>query len=233
MIALFGGPLSRVERAALALGLVLSAVLMWQVRSAIPDAAYVSLHIARHLAQGVGLVFNPGERIYGTTNPLWVTLLADGMALGLDGLTLARVLGVVSTLLTVPLFLQLMRRTVRTPALRALGTVAWASQASMARWGMSGVETPLAVALVLGGFVALTEGPDWGNRPVRTGALWALAAMTRPGAVLLLALWGTALLIDTQNRPGLRRLVFGLIAPVAIYGSWLLFARIYFGSFWP
>ncbi len=233
MIALFGGPLSRPERVALALGLVLSAVLMWYARAAVPDKAYVSLHIARHLAQGDGIVFNPGERVYGTTNPLWVTLLADGMSFGIDGLKLARLLGAASALLTVPLFLQLMRRTVRTPALRALGTVAWASQAWMARWAMSGIETPLAVALVLGGFVALTEGPDWGDRPVRTGALWALAAMTRPGAVLLLALWGTALLIDAQNRPGLRRLVFGLIAPVTIYGSWLLFARLYFGSFWP
>lgn len=233
MIALFGGPLSRIERVALVLGLGISATLIWFARDAVVDDTFVWLTVARHLAQGAGLVLNPGERVYTTVNPLWVTLLADGMAVGLDGLTLARALGGLATLLTVPLFLQLLRRTVRTPALRAIGTLAWASQAWMARWAMSGLETPLAVALVLGGFVALTEGADWGERPVRTGALWALAALTRPGAVLLVGLWGTALLIDAQNRPGLRRLVFGMLPPIAIYGSWLLFSRLYFGTFWP
>jgi hypothetical protein len=233
VIALFGGPLSRVERAALIVGLLVSAALMWPLRNEISDRTYIWLHIARHLADGAGMVFNPGERVYSMTNPLWLTLLADGIWLGLDGLTVARVLGAVSTLLTVPLFLQLMRRTVRTPAFRAFATVAWAAHAGMAKWSMSGYETPLAVALVLGGFVALSEGADWGERPVRTGALWALAAITRPGVVLLLALWGTALLIDAKSRPGLRRLVFGLAAPVAIYGSWLLFVRLYFGTFWP
>src|SRR5262249_17339185 len=104
MIALFGGPLSRIQRLALVLGLLLSAALMASMRGVTADATYVSLHIARHLAHGVGLVFNAGEPVYGTTNPLWVTLLADGMALGLDGLTCARVLGVASTLITVPLF---------------------------------------------------------------------------------------------------------------------------------
>jgi hypothetical protein len=233
VIALSGGPLSRIERVALVAALAMSVSLMLPMRSVVPDGAYAWLHVARHLAHGAGLTFNVGEHLYTTANPLWVTLLADGMAAGLDGLTLARALGAISTLLTSPLFLQLLRRTVRTPALRALGTVAWGSHAAMARWAMSGLETPLAVALVLGGFVALTEGADWGERPIRTGALWALAALTRPGAVLLLVLWGTALLIDAQNRPGLRRLVFGLAPVAAIYGSWLVFARLSFGTFWP
>ncbi len=233
MIALFGGPLSRIERAALAIGLCISASMMWPTGGALCDGAYVWLHIAHHVSKGAGLAFNVGDHVYAVTNPLWVTLLADGMWLGLDGPMVARVLGGAATLLTVPLFLQLLRRTVRTPELRALGTLAWAANAWMARWALSGLEAPLAVALVLGGFVALTEGPGWGDRPIRTGALWALAAITRPGAVLLLALWATVLLIDAQSRPGLRRLVFGLLPVAAIYGSWLLFARLSFGTFWP
>ena len=72
-----------------------------------------------------------------------------------------------------------------------------------------------------------------GARPVRTGALWSLAALTRPEAGLLVLLWGAALLIDTDNRDSLRRLVAGLLPPFAIYGAWLVVARFYFGSFWP
>jgi hypothetical protein len=103
----------------------------------------------------------------------------------------------------------------------------------MIRWSVSGMETPLAVALILGGFVAFTEGDMWGSRPVRTGALWSLAALTRPEAGLLLLLWGAFLLIDADTRDGLRRMLAGILPPLFIYGGWLLFARFYFGTLWP
>lgn len=227
------GPLRRVEKIGLAAGLLLAVVLMLPLRGYLTDDTYIHLQYATHLAHGHGLVFNLGERVYGCTSPLWVALIADGIALGWDPLVTAKLLGALATLASVLLFMQLMRRTVRTPALRAFATVAWAGHAWMLRWSVSGMETPLAVALVLAGFVAFTEGKMWGSRPVRTGMLWALAALTRPEAVFLLVLWGVFLVVDTNSRPGLRRLVFGLLPPAVIYGAWLLFARLYFGTFWP
>ena len=227
------GPMTRVERVGLAVALLLATALMWPLRHYLTDDTFIHLQYARNLATGHGLVFNPGERVYGCTSPLWVALLADGIGLGFNGLRVARALGFLATLWSVALFLQLMRRNLQTPALRAVATVAWAGHAWMLRWSLSGMETPLAVALVLAGFVAFTEGKNWGARPVRTGALWALAALTRPEAALLLGLWAVFLIVDTDSRPGLRRLVFGLLPPLAIYGSWLLFARFYFGSVLP
>jgi len=226
-------PFTRIEKIALGVALALALILMWPLRGYLTDDTFIHLRYAQHLARGQGLVFNPGERVYGCTSPLWVALLADAMAVGLDGVRTAKVLGGISTLLSVALFLQLMRRTVKTPELRALATVAWAGNAWMLRWSLSGMETPLAVALVLAGFVVFTEGEQWGSRPVRTGALWSLAALTRPEAVFLLGLWGIFLMADTENRAGLRRLVFGTLPPLMIYGTWLLFARVYFGTFWP
>jgi hypothetical protein len=226
-------PMTRIERVGLASALLLATVLMWPLRHYLTDDTFIHLQYARSLAGGHGLAFNPGERVYGCTSPLWVALIADGMAFGLDGLRVARVLGFLATLGSVGLFLQLMRRNLQTPALRAAATVAWAGHAWMLRWSFSGTETPLAVALVLAGFVAFTEGSQWGARPVRTGALWALAALTRPEAALLLGLWGVFLLVDTDSRPGLRRLVFGALPPLVIYGAWLLFARFYFGGALP
>lgn len=227
------GPVPRVEKAGLLVALLLAAALMWPLRHYVTDDTFIHLQYARNLATGNGLVFNRGEPVYGCTSPLWVALLADGMALSFDGLRTARVLGALATLASVVLFLQLMRRNLRTPALRAAATVAWAGHAWMLRWSLSGMETPLAVALTLAGFVAFTEGRQWGARPVRTGALWALAALTRPEAALLLVLWGAFLLADTENRPGLRRLLFGALPPLLIYGGWLLFARVHFGSLLP
>jgi hypothetical protein len=227
------GPLTTVEKVALVVGMLVAIGFMWPLRGYLTDDTYIHLQYARHLAEGRGLVFNVGERVYGCTSPLWVTLIADGIWLGLDGLVVAKLLGAVAGLATIPLFLQLMRRSLRTPALRAAATLAWSFHAWNLRWAASGMETPLAVALVLAGFVAFTEGRQWGVRPVRTGTLWALAALTRPEAVLLLVLWGVFLIADTNSRPGLRRLAFGIVPPVLIYGSWLLFARFFFGTFWP
>src|SRR5215471_6240015 len=40
------------------------------------DDTYISLRFARHLAQGQGLVYNPGERVEGFSNFLWTVFLA-------------------------------------------------------------------------------------------------------------------------------------------------------------
>ncbi|TMQ73129.1 MAG: hypothetical protein E6K81_05645 [Candidatus Eisenbacteria bacterium] len=227
------GPMTRVERWALALGLVLAAALMWPLRHYLTDDTFIHLRYASNVAAGRGLVFNVGERVYGCTSPLWVTLLADAIAIGFDGLTAARVIGMAAALASVGLFLQLMRRTVPSPSVRAAATLAWAGHAWMIRWSTSGMETSLATTLTLAGFVAFTEGSRWGARPLRTGALWSLAALARPEAVFLLLLWGVFLLIEADNREGLRRLVLGTLAPVCVYGGWVVFARLYFHTFWP
>jgi hypothetical protein len=228
-----GEPVTRIERVGVAVALALAVVLMWPLRDYVTDDTFIHLRYAQNVAAGQGLVFNPGEPVYGCTSPLWVVLIADGMLLGLDGLVTARLLGFASTLASIVFFMQLMRRTLRTPELRAFATVAWAGHAWMIRWSLSGMETPFAVALTLAGFVAFTEGRQWGSRPVRTGTVWALASLTRPEAVFLLVLWAIFLVVDTDSRAGLRRLAFGLVPPVVIYGGWLLFARLYFGTFWP
>ena len=90
MIPSTGGPLTRLERGALALGMLLAVGLMWPLRGYLTDDTFIHLQYARHLSLGHGLVFNPGERVYGCTSPLWATLIADGMALHLDGLKVAR-----------------------------------------------------------------------------------------------------------------------------------------------
>jgi hypothetical protein len=226
-------PMTGVERAGLVIGLLLAAALMWPLRGQLADDTFVHLQYARHLAHGQGPVFNAGEHVFVCTSPLWAALVGDAMSLGWDGLVASRLLGFIATLASIPLFLQIMRRIVDLAPIRALATVAWASHAWMLQWSVSGLETPLAVALMLAGFVAFTEGKQWGSRPIRTGTLWTLAALTRPQLSYLLVLWGIVLLVDTYNRAGLRRLVLGMLPPVAIFGSWMLFARLYFGTFWP
>jgi len=225
--------LTALEGVGLAGALALAALAMAPLRGYLTDDTFIHLQIARHLAQGLGPVFNPGERVYGFTSPLWVGLLALGMKLGLEGLVVARALGGAATLAAVVCFFAIARRTLASPALRVAATLAWAGHAWMARWSLSGMETPLAVALVLAGFAALVAGERGGGHRARVGLAWALAALARPEAMLLVALWAAALIADPAVRARPRHLVAGLAWPVILVGGWLLFARGYFGSFLP
>ena len=93
------------EQRAWIAGLALACVLMWPLRGYLTDDTFIHLQVARHLAEGHGPVFNVGERVYGSTSPLWVALLAGAMAVGLDGLASARAIGVLATLASILLFL--------------------------------------------------------------------------------------------------------------------------------
>ena len=59
------GPLTTVEKVALLIGLVVAVALMWPLRGYLTDDTYIHLQYARHVAEGRGLVFNVGERVYG------------------------------------------------------------------------------------------------------------------------------------------------------------------------
>jgi hypothetical protein len=224
-------PLTRFERVSVGVGLALTLALLWPLRHYITDDTFIHLQYARRLAEGHGLVFNVGERIYGCTSPLWAMVLAAGIAIGLPGLALARTLGLLATLGSVLLFFQLARRTLAIPELRGLATVAWAGHAWMLRWALSGMETPLAVALVLWGFVFFVP-PRTPSRAALTGTLWALAALTRPEVAFLLVLWGVLLWVDSGGRPALRWIA-GVAPPLVIYGGWLLYAKSFYGTPWP
>src|SRR5690242_1575132 len=83
------GPVTRIEKFGLAVALLLALALMWPVRGYLTDDTFIHLQYARNVATGRGFVFNAGEPVYGSTSPLWVALIADGMTLGFDGLRTA------------------------------------------------------------------------------------------------------------------------------------------------
>lgn len=226
-------PVTRLERAALALAVLLLAAVTWPLRHYLTDDTFIHLQYARNVAEGHGFVFNAGERVYGSTSPLWVALLSAPMALGVDGLVAARGLGALATLAALLLWFTLARNTLDRPWLRAASTVAWAGHAWMARWSLSGMETPLAVALVLGGLVVFTSTHPWGGRSRLASLLWALAALVRPECILLVLLWAVAILIEDGPVRGIRRALVSLWPALLVQGGWLAFARAYFGAFAP
>jgi hypothetical protein len=141
VIVAFGGPFSRTERVALAIGLVIASVLMWPRAFAHGHGVRVAAH-ADHLAHGSGLVFNLGERVYAAVNPLWLGLLAD--AIGWDRRLVRarhrRDLDARVSRAVPPAHAAHGARAV----VRAVATVAWACQAWMAQFSVSGMKPPSA-----------------------------------------------------------------------------------------
>ena len=62
------------------------------------DDAYISFRYAENLVAGDGLVFNPGERVEGYTNFLWVMGVAALNLVGLGSVEAAKLMGAVCTI---------------------------------------------------------------------------------------------------------------------------------------
>ncbi len=197
------------------------------------DDAYISFRYALNWAQGFGPVFNPGERVEGYTNFLWVAVLRAGAGLGLDIPPLSLVLGALLALATILLLWGSARRRDRLAS--TLAVFLLAGDGSFALWAVSGLETALFALLVLAGALALLRELERGGFPW-SGLLFALAGMARPEGVLVFGLSMAYLalfrLARRDRRPGLadagRLLLFA-----GAYGGYFLWRYRYYGFLLP
>lgn len=168
------------------------ALLAWLVSLSwwLTDDAFISFRYARNLLEGHGLVFNPGERVEGYTNFLWVLEIAALWGLfGLRPEYAAPWLSVVCTAATLVLLLYCI---VRMPGLQRRALTAWlalglvASSATFAVWtSAGGLETRQFTMFIVAAVVCLAA-----HRASRWGLLAASfslagAALTRPEGLLI------------------------------------------------
>ncbi|HET6708453.1 hypothetical protein [Amycolatopsis sp.] len=161
----------------------------------VTEDALVTFRYAQNIADGNGPVFNPGERVEGYTNFLWLVLIAlPRAAFGADIRTTAVVLSVLAALACVLLSCFLVNRIVAAarpegaeprPATGVAAAVLTASAGGLAVYGASGSEVPLFVLLVLAVGYALAA-----RRPVVAGVLVAFAVMTSPEGLVVAVLAG-------------------------------------------
>lgn len=228
----------------LVLALAVSAAFIVQLRawSFLCDDAFISFRYAEHLGQYGMPVFNvvdPPERVEGYTNFSWVVLLALGSAVGIDPPTLAPVLTALSSAALLVLGVLLVRALLgehRGP-LRPLHlgpAVLMVSLPEVMVWSGSGLETSFAAAAVLGAMVAWLHG-RWNT----AAGLAALAGLTRPDALLPIAVFGLAWLaaqaVATRkvSKVPWRRLAIATAVFVVPLAAHLLWRRAYYGAWVP
>jgi arabinofuranosyltransferase len=191
------------------------------------DDAYISFRYARNMLRGEGLVYNPGERVEGYTNFLWVLLLASLGGPELDLTQPARIAGLaISLVLIVAVYVAARGLGLRFPW-TLIPPVLLGLHGGFLTESVMGLETPLyALLCLLGGWLAVGPGP-----PVRrlwAGFFFALASMTRPDGLLVAALllgWAVAM-----RRSKAWEAVGVLILLFSCYAAWRL---VYYGYPFP
>ncbi len=188
----------------------------------IVDDTYIFSRYGRLAAEGLGLVFNPGERVEGYTSPLWVGVATLVEFFGGS----VEALGVLGAVAGILLCWVAFRRC-------DCGGAAWLPAAlltmspSVLFWSWSGMDVGLFSLFALLSLILL--GDDIAERTIRpiTGWALALAFLARPEGLLLLPIAAVAILV--QRVSGLRQL-----APVVTVILLSLLARyLYYGELLP
>ncbi len=224
------------------------------------DDSWIHLQFARNLAAGDGLSYNPGQRVTGSTAPLWTALLtpfflgADPDAFRGADPTVTTALGVGVQLLGILLYTLSVLATfglARELGLsRGFATLAgaWTAATSWLVWSaVSGMEIPLFVVLSVGGITLhLRERRNPRRTPLSLG-VFGLSVLARPEGLALLGLALVDRLVVHFDTPGddqglvwrrperstLRAIAIGLgIAALALVGPALAYFMIG-GSFFP
>jgi len=201
------------------------------------DDTFICFRYAANWLAGDGLVFNPGERVEGYSDFLWVALSAGLLALGIPALVGVKVVGLASAVglavATWALGLRLFADRPGGAGAAALAGGLLCLNTSVAFWSQAGLET-VFYALLLVTSVLRFEIEMEEDRPLPvSAALFGLAWMTRPETPIyaLYFLW--------RRRSALARRPWGaadarwFLAASALIGPYELFGLWYYGSLLP
>lgn len=232
----------------------LAAAMATGVRDFLLDDAYIHLAYAKSLGLGDGPSYNPGDWETGCSSPLWVLLLAvwplprdpsasPVVAVELLGLLLHGATAWLGARVTMALAHDGERSRF---GIALLGGLLVASTPTALQAAVSGMEVPLAAALILGTTAAVLRG-----RTTLSAVLAALSVWARPEAlVYVCTLAGVLLLARTwprvrsretpehattheRERPDVRPPLLALVGAAAAMLAWVAYAMLVSGHPFP
>ena len=181
------------------------------------DDLFITFRYAHNLSTGQGLVFNPGERVFGLTNPGFAILLALlHLATGVSIPWLATAVSGLS-LLGVALLLLREAEGAGRPLAGWIGGALALGSAYL--WTVHGGEAP-TVLLLLSLAAATVE-----RRPGLAGLLAGIAVWMRPDAAVGAATLGALRWSEMRRLPRRYGIALAAVAGAGIAAAWL-----YFGS---
>lgn len=202
-------------------GVILAVLLFIRFNHWAYDDPFITYRYAENIANGVGFVYNQGERVLSTTSPLFALILGFLKIISSDIPTTARAIGVVSIVFGA-FFLWDLGCTWKNRLVGAIGLFIYPIFPLLLT--TIGSETPLYLALCLGAIAAYARGKySW------VSVLIGMATLARPDAILVAAVLSVHFLIKIR-RPIPWDAIALFLAPLMI---WALFSWGYFGSVLP
>ncbi len=211
-------PFPPIAWAIAALAVIVRLIVAWNSHFTSEDFL-ITLRYAENLAHGNGLVFNVGERVLGTTTPLYTLFLAAMSWIGLPPAPLGKMVNILADAGLCLLTYRLLRGIGEETAGR-VAALCVALCPLQIQWSVSGMETSLVSCCGMAVWVAFAERRTF----------WAYGAV----AVLFLLRWDGILVFVVLTLATVwrdRRLPYGGILLFALaIAPWLLFATHFYGN---
>lgn len=202
----------------------------------VTDDALITFRYVDNFVSGHGLVFNPGERVEGLSNPLFALVLSAFQLVGLSPYGAAPAIGIAASVVELLLLTWLLWRTTGKWLASAVGGALFCTDRIVAVWSTGGLETSTHGLLLFGTFAAAVLQRAT-PKSVRLVSLLCVAlAASRPEGVLLYPVYLVWLFLDGRSQDNnawrqqmLTSLKFFLPGLLLLVGARLL----YYGDFVP
>ncbi len=186
--------------------------------------SWVRAAYARNYFHGIVFQYLPGTPASVPTSPFWIVVLSLAFSIFHDPIIAGKLLGTIFLFLTGYYSFRLLRALQLDYGTSLLGGILMITSGALAWSELSGLESTLSTALILGGFWWHFSYPGKVSNRLHffvTGAIFALGALTRPEIFLLYLIVATWLFFSNDPRRfshvGMMKLGFLLIiAPVLI-----------------
>ncbi|HEY3344561.1 MAG TPA: hypothetical protein VGJ97_06525 [Anaerolineaceae bacterium] len=187
------------------------------------DDSFITYRYSRNIVSGVGFVYNPGERVQGSSTPIYTLLLAAlAFPFGANSIpTISFIIALVADVINTVLMFRLARHLLKNEVIAFVLAMVFVLQPFRALIARGGMETSLYILFLLAMYDRLLVG----QKIYLTAIFASLAILTRIDAILAVAPV-FAYMVWKQPRSALKAslLVLAIIAP------WYIWATFYFGN---
>ena len=177
------------------------------------EDAYITFRYARNFAAGQGLIYNPDERVFGFSSPVWTLWSSLAFKLGAPPVEWTRVTGVAADLVTLLLLTTLLWR-------HASRTAAWCFAFFFVAWpyfgavSISGMESPLMLALIALAAFGIDRNTPWAGVAIGLLGLVRPEGLASAAVVMIWATWRTRLVSLAIIGAGVAALWFYFGSPI-------------------
>lgn len=222
------------------IGLAVCLFGLWNFQSFFTDDAYISLRYSHNLLEGNGLVWNPGERVEGYSNFLFLVLVSLFGRFGFNLVLISKAVGITSFALLLGFLIWRSRRFLNSETGNSLTSLLpvllTGASYCMIIWSFGGLETTLFSLLVTIGVLTAWDGLT--GEPVTAaiaGSVLGLATLTRPDGGLFFvvaAFFYIGPLLQRRPKSGL--CLIALLVPfIVLVGGHEIWRYSYYGQLLP